>query len=63
MRKINEKPFELVGFSYVDYKDWCEINKKKEKDVKSKKEFFEKIRHYEILKKDGKVIDVSKEKE
>ena len=62
MKKINEKPFELVGFCYQDYKDWCKENGKKEKDLKSKKEFFKLIYDYKLVKKDGKVIDLTKEK-
>jgi len=63
MKKINEKPFELVGMSYTDYQDWCKEHDKKEKDIKSKKEFFEKVRRYQILKKDGKIIETNKEGE
>lgn len=61
MRKINTKPFELVGMSYEDYQEWCNVSEKKEKDIKSKREFFEKVRHYEIFKKDGKLIMLGRE--
>ena len=61
MKKINEKPFELVGFTYADYKEWCIANSKKEKEVKSKKEFFKLIYEFKLIKKDGKVVDLTKE--
>ena len=48
MKKINTKPFELVGMTYEDYKLWCQNNNKKEKDVKSKKEFF--LMYYHCLR-------------
>lgn len=57
MKKINTKPFELVGVTYDDYLGWCELHFKKPKEIKTKKEFFEKIRHYDIYKKDGILIE------
>ena len=57
MKKINTKPFELVDMTYEDYQGWCKAHNKKERDIKSKKEFFEKIRHYDIYKKDGILIE------
>ena len=58
MKKINERPFELVGFCYNDYKIWCEKNLKKEKDPKSKKEFFKLIYEYKLVKKDGNIVEM-----
>lgn len=60
-KKINERPFELVGFTYADYQNWCVENSKKEKDAKTKKEFFKLIYDFKLIKKDGKVIDLGKE--
>ena len=61
MKKINRKPYELVGFMYEDYQNWCKENSKKERDPKSKKEFFKLIYDFKLIKKDGKVIDLTKE--
>lgn len=60
-KKINERPFELVGFTYSDYQEWCSQNNKKEKDPKSKKEFFKLIYDFKLIKKDGKVIYLEQE--
>lgn len=56
MKKINQKPYELVGFSYEDYQSWCKQNNKKERDIKSKKEFFKLIYDFKLIKKNGEVI-------
>lgn len=61
MRKINEKPFELVGTSYQEYKKWCDENSKKEKDPKTKQEFFKLIYDFKLIVKNGKIVDVNKE--
>ena len=60
-KKINEKPFELVGMTYADYVQWCKDNSKKVRDPKSKKLFFNAIYGYKLIKKDGKLIDLTKE--
>ena len=62
-KKINSKPYELVGFTYDDFLDWCKKNNKKSRDVKSKKEFFKMIYDYKLIKKDGIVIDLTREGE
>ena len=59
MKKINERPFELVGFCYNDYKEWCKNHDKKVNDSKSKKLFFKAIYDFKLIKKDGKVIDLT----
>lgn len=60
-KKINTKPFELVGFTYEEYLEWCEQNSKKPKEVKSKKEFFRQIYNFELVKIKGKMTAVNKE--
>lgn len=62
MKKINQKPYELVGFTYEDYKQWCADNSLKEKERKNKKTFFKLIYDFKLIKKDGKIIDLTKEK-
>lgn len=61
MRKINNKPFELVGFSYSEYENWCKENSKNPKKKITKKEFFKLIYDFKLIKKDGRIIDLEKE--
>ena len=61
MKKMSERPFELVGFTYNDYHEWCAKHSYKEKDVKSKKKFFKLIYQFKLIKKDGKVIEFEEE--
>lgn len=60
MKKINETPFELVGFKYQDYQNWCKEKNLKESN-KTKKEFFGLVLNYKLIKKNGIVIDLTKE--
>ena len=60
-KKINERPFELVGFKYTDYKEWCKENSKRERDPKSKKLFFRLVYDFKLIKKDNKLVDLTKE--
>ena len=48
--KVNERPFELVGFTYNDYKRWCKKFKKKENVVTNKKEFFDQVYSKRLVK-------------
>ena len=59
-KKMSERPFHLVGFTSQDYSEWCLANGKKERATSSKKEFFRLIFNYQLIKKDGKVIDMTK---
>lgn len=58
-KKINRRPYELVGFEYEDYVAWCKAHKQRVRDTTSKKKFFKLIYDFKLIKKDGKVIDFS----
>ena len=60
-KKINEKPFELVGMTFEDYKEWCKNHSRKVRDPKSKKLFFNSVYGYKLIKKNGQLIDLTKE--
>lgn len=55
MKKVvNEKPFELMGYCYQDYLNYCKYHGKKI-DLQSKKEFFADIYAKRIYKENGEV--------
>lgn len=62
MKTMNERPFELFGMSSSDYVKWCEDNGLKPHDPDARRLFFKHVLKYEIVKKNGVLVDMRKEK-
>lgn len=58
--KLNEKPFELLGFTSNDYIIWCKKYNLKPYLRTSKQLFFKKIHNFELVKRNNELIEYNK---
>ena len=58
---MNKQILTLVGVSEEEYLDWCKVNKKRRSLLKTKQEFFKRIREGKLVRdEDGKLINRDK---
>ena len=58
---MNKQILTLVGVSEEEYLDWCKVNKKRRSLLKTKQEFFKRIREGKLIRdEDGKLINRDK---